>query len=85
MRKLNNNSEDQVFSQLVELNILHQKVVRNAIFGNRLTSKWYNMLPTAEKHLMDKFQADWGNFNDSVLQSARKVRATLLIKKVLIC
>ena len=68
----------QVFTKLVELSELHQKLVGNAIFKKKLTFGWFNVLPTAEKHAMDKFQTDWEHFNDSILESGQQVRASPL-------
>lgn len=65
----------QRFEELVKLSKLHGQVLVTAIFKPRTTSRLYNLLPTAEKKILDNYLTQWASFNSTVIKDAREVRS----------
>lgn len=62
-----------MFSKLVEISHLHASVLGTAVLGKRTISKWYNILPTAEKRQLDMYHTQWRDFNLDIVKKARAV------------
>ncbi|KAK8040200.1 cytochrome P450 [Apiospora rasikravindrae] len=64
---------DKKFDELLQLNVVHDKVLLTTWFGRRERSSFDNMLPTMTKKNMDTFEAEWEAYNLKVARIATKI------------
>lgn len=67
----------QVYSKLIELSELHQRIMLGVAMGKRETYRMFNLLPTEAKRQMDTFHSQWETLNTNIIQSARQVGTRL--------
>ncbi|KAK8093323.1 cytochrome P450, partial [Apiospora hydei] len=61
---------DEMFDELLQLNVVHDKVLLTTWFGRRERSSFYNMLPTMAKNNMGTFEVEWEAYNLKVVRIA---------------
>lgn len=61
------------------MNLLHEEILHDVLLNQRLTSKFWNLLPSKASRRMDEYNRRWKKFNLDAVALARKVRICLSI------
>ncbi|KAK7428408.1 hypothetical protein QQZ08_005027 [Neonectria magnoliae] len=73
---------DDRFHQLLDLNIIHERIMLNTFFGRKETSRMYNALWTASKKDMNFFLAGWKTYVLDAIEDAEQNLYTSPIKEI---
>ncbi|KAL7789653.1 cytochrome P450 [Trichoderma afarasin] len=64
--------DEEFFSKLLEMNSLHEEILHDVLLNQRLTSKFWNLLPSKASRRMDEYNRRWKKFNLDAVALARK-------------
>ncbi|KAI9701261.1 MAG: hypothetical protein M1836_001931 [Candelina mexicana] len=73
---------DEVFEKLLYFNVVHEKLMGQAVFGKWTCSRIYGMLPTKAKKQMDKYEKEWRDFNVDLVKKARETNTRCPAEKI---
>jgi hypothetical protein len=62
-----------MYLKLLELDSLHKRIIKDVAMEGRMISRWFNLVPSAEKKRMGTFQREWESFNLDIIRYAREV------------
>jgi len=64
---------------MLQLNELHEGVIKSLLVSKWPDSKLYNMLPTKQNRKLRSYLSQWKEFNQTIIEHARGVRDPLHI------
>ncbi|KAF7596243.1 hypothetical protein BBP40_002776 [Aspergillus hancockii] len=63
--------DDRIYWRLLELNDLHEGIIRGLLTARWPDSKLYNYLPTAQNRRLSNYLAQWREFNQMIIEHSR--------------
>ncbi|KAF7562114.1 hypothetical protein G7046_g2023 [Stylonectria norvegica] len=73
---------DERFERLLDLNVVHERIMLNTFFGRNETSTLYNKLWTSSKREMDFFLREWRLYVLGAIEDAEKNHLASPIKEI---
>ncbi|OGM48068.1 hypothetical protein ABOM_002902 [Aspergillus bombycis] len=64
--------DDEAYTKLVGIGQSQKQALKYAVTGRWQRYRWFNMLPTPSRRLLDLYHRDWKAFNLEILETARK-------------
>ncbi|KAE8383482.1 cytochrome P450 [Aspergillus bertholletiae] len=64
--------DDDAYEKLVRIGQTQKQALKYAVMGWWQKYRWFNMLPTPSRRVLDQYHRDWKAFNLEILETARR-------------
>ncbi|KAJ5669809.1 cytochrome P450 [Penicillium macrosclerotiorum] len=73
---------EPLYTRLLELNVLHEAIIRDMLASKYPDSKLWNVLPTAARRRLQTYIAQWRVFNRQIIREAREQNMSCPVERI---